>query len=227
MNNPRAAGRIRRRKECDLPKRDKQMNLLRGIALAGIATLLLVGCANSPYASPYDSANQRSGQVYQTQPRVIVVQPNRQSYGQSSRIYSQQGQIQQYDYYPGLQHQQPRQHQQWSQQHQYPRHGQQPRYDRHDKYDQHRDRNRYDQHGGHWSEHQRPDQRRNDQYQRPDYRAQQERYKEQRNQERENWERNRDRMLNNSSPQQYHRDPRRDQHRNYGSGIRQQRAERY
>lgn len=214
------------------------MSLFRSIALAGISTLLLVGCANSPYASPYDSANQRSGQVYQTQPRVIIVQPNRQSYGQSSGIYFQQGQVQRYDYYPGL-NQQPRYPQQWSQQHQYPRHGQQhrqDRYDRHDKYDRHdrqnrhddhRDRNRYEQHGGRWSEHQRPDQRRNDQYQRPDYRAQQERYKEQRNQERENWERNRDRMLNNSSPQQNHRDPRRDQHRNYGSGIRQQRAERY
>ena len=223
MSNPRAAGRIRRRKECGLSKRDKQMNILRSIALAGISTLLLVGCANSPYASPYDSAHQRSGQVYQTQPRVIIVQPNRQSYGQSSGIYFQQGQVQRYDYYPGL-NQQPRYPQQWSQQHQYPRHGQQHRQNR---YDDHRDRNRYEQHGGRWSEHQRPDQRRNDQYQRPDYRAQQERYKEQRNQERENWERNRDRMLDNSRQQQYQKDPRRDQNRNYGSGIRQQRAERY
>lgn len=210
------------------------MNILRSIALAGISTLLLVGCANSPYAgsrdaSPPDSLHQRHAQVYQTQPRVIIVQPNRQSYGQSSRIYSQQGQVQQYDYYPGL-HQQPRNPQHWSQQHQYPTHSQQhrqDRYDRHNRYDQHRDRNRYDQHGGRWSEHQRPDQRRNDQYQRPNYQAQQQRYKEQRNQERENWERNRDRMLGNSRQEQYQQDPRRDQHRNYGSGIRQQRAERY
>lgn len=211
------------------------MNILRTIALAGISTLLLAGCANSPYASPYDSTHQRHAQVYQTQPRVIVVQPNRQNYGQSSRTYSQQGQVQQYDYYPGL-HRQPRHQQQWSQQHQYPRHGQQHRqdrydrhdkYDRHNRYDDHRDRNRYDQHGGRWSEHHRSDQRRNDQYQRPDYRAQQERYKEQRNHERETWERNRDRMLDNSRQDRYHEDPRRDKNRNYGSGIRQQRAERY
>lgn len=203
------------------------MNVLRGIALAGISTLLLGGCGNNPYASPYDSAHQQHTQVYQPQPRVIVVQPNQQTYGQSSRIYSQQGQVQQYDYYPGLQHRQPRHPPQWTQQYQPPRYDQQRRHDRHHKYDQHRDRSKYDQHRDRWSQHQRPNQQRNDQYQRPDYRAQQQRYKEQRNRERETWVRNRDRMLNNSRQQQYQEDPRKHQNRNYGSGIRQQRAERY
>ena len=213
MNNSRAAGCIRRRYECGQPKRDSQMNILRSVALMGISTLLLSGCANDLYASPYNSAPQQHAQVYQSQPRVIIVQPNRQSSGQSSSIYSQQGQVQQYNYYPGLNYQQPRQHQ-LPQQYQQPRYGQQPRYDRHNNYGQSRDR---------WSQqHQRPSQQQNNQYQRPDYRAQQQRYKEQRDYQREIQIRNRDSMLRNARPLPYQQSAPSNQHRNYGSDIRQQ-----
>ena len=193
------------------------MNILRSVALFGISSLLLSGCANNLYASPYNSAPQQHAQVYQSQPRVIIVQPNRQTYGQSTRIYGQQGQVQQYNYYPGLQHQQPRQHQ-VPQQYQQPSYGQQPGYNRHNQYNQPRDR---------WPQHQRPSQQQNNQYQRPDYRAQQQRYKEQRAYEREIQIRNRDSMLRNARPQQYEQSPPSNQHRNYGSDIRQQGSGRY
>ena len=193
------------------------MNILRSVALFGISSLLLSGCANDLYASPYNSAPQQHAQVYQSQPRVIIVQPNRQTYGQSTRIYGQQGQVQQYNYYPGLQHQQPRQHQ-LPQQYQQPSYGQQPGYNRHNQYNQPRDR---------WPQHQRPSQQQNNQYQRPNYRAQQQRYKEQRAFEREIQIRSRDSMLRNARPQQYEQSPQRNQNGNYGSGSRQQGSGRY
>ncbi|WP_157719287.1 hypothetical protein [Halopseudomonas sabulinigri] len=183
------------------------MNIPRSIALIGISALLLSGGANNLYASPGNAApRQQHAQVNPAQPRVIIVQQNRQTYGQSSRSYGQQGRIQQYDYYPGLQYQQPRQYQQWPQQNSY---GQQPRYDRHNNYGQPRNR---------WS--QRPSQQQDNQYQRPDYRAQQQRYKAQRDHEREVRERNMDRMLRNARPQQYQQGPPRNQYPNYGRGIR-------
>mgnify|MGYP003638853912 CR=1 FL=1 len=167
------------------------MNILRSVALMGMSALLLSGGANNLYASPYNAAPQQHAPAYQSQPRVIIVQPNRQTYGQSSRVYGQQGQVQQYNYYPGLQHQQPRYRQSPQQ---YPRYGQQPRYDRHNQYNQPRDR---------WPQHQRPSQQQNNQYQRPDYRAQQQRYKEQRDYERQIRTQNLERMLRNARPLQY------------------------
>jgi hypothetical protein len=185
------------------------MNIRLGVTLVGIATLFFGGPATHLYADPYNPAPQRHAQIYHTQPRVIIVQPNRQSYGQSI-TYGQQGQVRQYDYYPGLQHQQPRHSQHWTQPYRYPAYGQQPRYHRHDNYGQPRDR---------WS--QRPGQQNNNQYQRPDYRAQQQQYKEQRDYERAMRNRNLDLMLRNAKPPPYQQAPQRNQQRNYGSAIRQ------
>jgi len=180
------------------------MNIFRSVALVGVSTLLLSIWATTLHAGSYGSVHQQQAQQYQTQPRVIIVQPNRQISGQSSRIYGQQGQVQQYNYYPGLQ-QQPRHRQQRPEPYHYPGYGQQPRDDRYNNYGQPRDR---------WS------QQRRDQYQRPDYRAQQQRYKAQRDYEREIRDRNMDRMLRNAKPFQYQQSPQRNQQHNYGSGFR-------
>lgn len=192
------------------------MNILRRAALVGISTLVLSACANNPYASPRESAHHggykqgvyvQHPQAYQSQPRVIVVQqPHRQIYSQGSRIYTQPHQVQQYNYYPG------HQHQQRPQQYQHPGYSQQP------KYNKYRDTR---------PQHQRPNHQRYEQYQRPDYSAQHRQNRSQRIQMRETWSQNRERISQQPKRQYYQKNPRQNQHGNYGSGIRQQRSERY
>ncbi len=198
------------------------MNILRSVALVGISTLVLSACANNPYASPRESAyhsEYKQGvyvqhpHAYQSQPRVIVVQqPHRQIYSQGSRIYTQPHQVQQYNYYPGHQHQQPKYHQQRPQHYQHPKYSQQP------KYNKYRDPR---------PQHQRPNHQRYEQYQRPDYSAQHRQNRSQRIQMRETWSQNRERITQQPQRQYYQKSPRENHNRNYGSGIRQQRSERY
>lgn len=199
------------------------MNILRTAALVGLSTLVLTACANNPYASSRTPAQHggysQSGysqqpRSYQSQPRIIVVQqPHRQTYNQSSRVYTQPHQVQQYNYYPGYQYQQPRhQQQQHPNQYQHPRHTQQ--------------RNPYINKYDTRPQHQRPNHQRDEQFQRPDYSAQHRQNRAQRIQQRETWSQNRERISQQPSRQQQHQQQG-NNNRNYGSGIRQQRSERY
>lgn len=181
------------------------MKTLRNAALIGLSTLMLSACANNPYASPRAHTGYPSGvyhqypHAYQPQPRVIVVQqPNRQ-------IYSQQRPVQQYNYYPGHQHQQ-----------RPPHHYQHPKQSQRPPYNKYRDTR---------PQHQRPNHQRFEQYQRPDYSAQHRQNRQQRIQQRETWSQNRERIT--QQPRQQHYQQRPGHHRNYGSGIREQRSNRY
>ena len=136
------------------------MNILRTAALVGLSTLVLSACANNPYASSrapayHGGVYTQHPSTYPSQPRVIIAQqPHRQVYSQGSRIYTQPHQVQQYNYYPGHQYQQPRHHQQ-----------QRPNHYQHPRYTQQRNPyvNKYDTR----PQHQRPNHQRYEQYQRP------------------------------------------------------------
>ncbi|MEH6499717.1 MAG: hypothetical protein V7751_10055 [Pseudoalteromonas distincta] len=195
------------------------MNILRTAALVGLSTLVLSACANNPYASSrapayHGGVYTQHPSTYPSQPRVIIAQqPHRQVYSQGSRIYTQPHQVQQYNYYPGHQYQQPRHHQQ-----------QRPNHYQHPRYTQQRNPyiNKYDTR----PQHQRPNHQRYEQYQRPDYSAQHRQNRAQRIQQRETWSQNRERITQQPQRQHYQQRPG-NNNRNYGSGIRQQRSTRY